>query len=200
MASARVTIGAATAARYATQPTTQHLVPRGYLQRWMRRGSALRHLEWMLAKEALGQDVFLIGPPGPQRRQLVCAFAELLNREVEWLTLSRDTTESDLKQRRQLVRGSVVWEDAAPTRAALHGRLLVLEGMERSERGILPLLNNLLENREMALEDGRFLVSHARRTGDTPAAEGGAAQRGDARLMRVHPSFRVCAIDRKSVV
>jgi len=35
----------------------------------------------------------------------------------------------------------------------------VLEGIEKAERNVLPILNNLLENREMQLEDGRFLVA-----------------------------------------
>jgi len=47
-------------------------------------------------------------------------------------------------------------------RAAIHGRVLVLEGIEKAERNVLPLLNNLLENREMQLDDGRFLVSPSR--------------------------------------
>jgi len=47
-------------------------------------------------------------------------------------------------------------------RAAVHGRVLVLEGIEKAERNVLPLLNNLLENREMQLDDGRFLVSPSR--------------------------------------
>ena len=32
----------------------------------------------------------------------------------------------------------------------------------QAERNVLPTLNNLLENREMSLDDGRFLVSSAR--------------------------------------
>lgn len=43
-------------------------------------------------------------------------------------------------------------------RAATEGRVLVLEGIEKAERNVLPVLNNLLENREMQLEDGRFLM------------------------------------------
>ena len=42
------------------------------------------------------------------------------------------------------------------------GRILVLEGLEKAERNVLPVLNNLLENREMQLEDGRFLMSAER--------------------------------------
>lgn len=47
-------------------------------------------------------------------------------------------------------------------RAATEGRILVLEGLEKAERNVLPVLNNLLENREMQLEDGRFLMSAQR--------------------------------------
>ncbi|KAI7849218.1 AAA domain-containing protein [Circinella umbellata] len=61
----------------------------------------------------LGQDIFLIGPPGP----------------------------------------------LPAVRAAIHGRILVLDGIEKAERNVLPILNNLLENREMGLDDGRFLTT-----------------------------------------
>lgn len=47
-------------------------------------------------------------------------------------------------------------------RAATQGRVLVLEGIEKVERNVLPVLNNLLENREMQLEDGRFLMAATR--------------------------------------
>ncbi len=47
-------------------------------------------------------------------------------------------------------------------RAALEVRLLVLEEVEKAERNVLPTLNNLLENREMALQDGRFLTNPTR--------------------------------------
>ena len=44
-------------------------------------------------------------------------------------------------------------------KAATEGRVLVLEGIEKAERNVLPVLNNLLENREMQLDDGRFLMA-----------------------------------------
>lgn len=37
-----------------------------------------------------------------------------------------------------------------------------MEGVEKAERNVLPVLNNLLENREMQLEDGRLLIASQR--------------------------------------
>lgn len=120
----------------------------------------LTHLRWMMQKDGLGQDMFLVGPPGPRRRQLAMLYCELVSREYEFVSITRDTTESDLKQRREIVGGSSVHSDQAPVRAALEGRILILEGIEKAERNVLPTLNNLLENREMALDDGRFLMRY----------------------------------------
>ncbi len=61
---------------------------------------------------------------------------------------------------RVLTRGSLFPQSAV--KAATAGRVLVLEGIEKAERNVLPVLNNLLENREMQLDDGRFLMHPAR--------------------------------------
>ncbi|KAJ3061734.1 von Willebrand factor A domain-containing protein 8, partial [Podochytrium sp. JEL0797] len=104
------------------------------------------------------QDMFLIGPPGPFKRNLVQMYAQLANREVEYVALSKDMTDGDLKQRREIQSGTAFYTDQASVRAAIHGRILILDGIEKAERNVLPIINNLLENREMALDDGRFLV------------------------------------------
>ena len=36
--------------------------------------SILQHLKWIMQKDLLGQDVFLIGPPGPLRRSLAMMY------------------------------------------------------------------------------------------------------------------------------
>lgn len=113
----------------------------------------------MLQKDKLGQDMMLLGRPGRLRRHLVMQYAELTRREVEYVLLNRDTTESDLKQRREIRDGTATYHNQGAVRAATEGRLLVIEGVEKAERNVLPILNNLLENREMHLEDGRFLIS-----------------------------------------
>ena len=66
---------------------------------------------------------------------------------MEYVALSRDTTESDLKQRREIKYGTAFYVDQCAVRAATEGRILVLEGIEKAERNVLPVLNNLLENR-----------------------------------------------------
>ncbi|MGH0128533.1 UNVERIFIED_CONTAM: hypothetical protein FKN15_018942 [Acipenser sinensis] len=138
-------------------PTNPELVPFNYLSEALPQTVA-QHLRWIMQKDLLGQDVFLIGPPGPLRRSIAMQYLELTKREAEYVALSRDTTETDLKQRREIRAGTAFYIDQATT----HGRILVLEGLEKAERNVLPVLNNLLENREMQLEDGRFLMSAQR--------------------------------------
>lgn len=73
--------------------------------------SALHHLRWMLQKDILKQDMFLIGQPGSLRRQLAMQYLELTQRELEYIALSRDTTESDLKQRREIKDKAAIYYD-----------------------------------------------------------------------------------------
>lgn len=146
---------------------------------------------WMLQKHALGQDIFLIGGPGPRSRRLAMHFCEVAGLEVEYLRLTRDTTEADLKLRRDISGGTARWTESAPVRAALNGRVLILDGIEKAERNVLPTLNNLLENREMALEDGRFMMS-ARRYNELAVSPGGSHDLSN--IVPVSKSFRVIAL------
>jgi hypothetical protein len=138
----------------------------------------------MLQKDlVLNQDFLLLGTPNLalERRHLLLLYAALLHREVEYVALSRDTSEADLKQRKEVFHHGTVYVNQAPVRAAIHGRLLILDGIEKAERNVLPTLNNLLENRELPLDDGTMLVS--------PDVY-------DRHKMgiSVHPDFRVAAI------
>ncbi|KAJ3232217.1 hypothetical protein HDU78_007239 [Chytriomyces hyalinus] len=87
----------------------------------------LSHLEWLMKRVSLGQDVFLMGPPPSSIRR----------------NLRREIVRSSLNG------VSVKWTDSVAVDAALNGRVLVIEGIERAERNVLTVLNNLLENREM---------------------------------------------------
>ncbi|KPJ19941.1 Uncharacterized protein KIAA0564-like [Papilio machaon] len=150
----KVTIGDVT--KDITTPKKIEYVPRKYISvegselKYLSQ-STLRNLRWMMQKDSLGQDMFLLGRPGPN---------------------------------------STLFQSAV--RAAIEGRILVIEGIEKAERNVLPVLNNLLENREMHLEDGRFLVPAARY--DKLLQEHGAEEVSRWRLVRVDENFRVIAL------
>ena len=148
------------------------------------------HLRWMLQKDlALAQDFCLLGPPelARDRRALLFLYAALVEREIEYVSLSQDTSDSDLKQRKEMIEGGrSVYVNQAPVRAALEGRLLILDGLEKAERNVLPTLNNLLENRELALDDGSMLVA--------PSVYDSHDDSSLENIHRVHPDFRVAAL------
>ena len=91
-------------------PQNPEFVPKNYLPENVPK-ETLQDLKWMLQKDLLGQDIFLLGRPGPGRRTLAQQYLELTNREMEYVSLSRDTTESDLKQRREIVGGTAFYCD-----------------------------------------------------------------------------------------
>ncbi|KAM4700318.1 von Willebrand factor A domain-containing protein 8 [Discoglossus pictus] len=172
-------------------PRNPELVPQNYIPEPLCQ-AVVQHLRWIMQKDLLGQDIFLIGPPGPLRRSIAMQYLELTKREVEYITLSRDTTEADLKQRREIRAGTAFYIDQCAVRAATEGRILVLEGLEKAERNVLPVLNNLLENREMQLEDGRFLMSAERY--DKLLQEHSRNELDAWKIVRVSEDFRVIAL------
>jgi von Willebrand factor A domain-containing protein 8 len=172
------------------------------------------HLQWLMQKDLLGQDALLVSSTSSiGARRLALAYLELTHRPVEVLVLSRDTTDADLKQRRVLVNNNhranqppqqqedghpaipmarIQFVDQAPVRAARFGHTLLLDGLQYAERNVLASLNNLLENREMPLDDGTILTNQDRsllrnvtNTDDDDTA---------SRFVPVHPDFRVIAL------
>ncbi|DAA24031.1 TPA: hypothetical protein BOS_12463 [Bos taurus] len=172
-------------------PKNPELVPQNYISDSLAQ-SVIQHLRWIMQKDLLGQDVFLIGPPGPLRRSIAMQYLELTKKEAEYIALSRDTTETDLKQRREIRAGTAFYIDQCAVRAATEGRTLILEGLEKAERNVLPVLNNLLENREMQLEDGRFLMSAERY--DKLLQDHTKTELDAWKIVRVNENFRVIAL------
>ncbi|KAI1716295.1 AAA domain (dynein-related subfamily) domain-containing protein [Ditylenchus destructor] len=149
-------------------------------------------IKWILQKANLNQDIFLLGSPGFLRSHVVLQTLELCNREYEYLTITRDTTEADIKQRREIRSGNVFYSDLCAVNAALNGRVLVIDGVEKAERNVLPILNNLLENREMQLDDGRFLMAASKF--DKLLEKHSKEQLAEWKLERVSPDFQVIAM------
>ena len=64
----------------------------------------------------------------------------ITNKEYEHIALHRDVGETELKQGRELRHGgNLVYTDSAAVRAVKHGRILIIEGIEKAERGIMPV-------------------------------------------------------------
>jgi von Willebrand factor A domain-containing protein 8 len=62
------------------------------------------------------------------------------NLEYEYIGLHRDIGETELKQGRELRHGgNLVYVDSGTVRAVKHGRILIIEGIEKAERGIMPV-------------------------------------------------------------
>ncbi|KAF9078337.1 AAA domain-containing protein [Rhodocollybia butyracea] len=144
------------------------------------------NLHFLLQKYLLGQDIFLLSQPGPYARRLALTYASLLNLEYEYVALHRDVGETELTQGREIRDGgNLVYVDSPAVNAVKYGRLLILEGIEKAERGIMPILNNLLENREMNLADGTHIISSHRYE---------LLKERDQKFIPAHKNFRVLAI------
>jgi hypothetical protein len=103
----------------------------------------LRHVRFLAQKDGLGQHAMLMGS-SHMGRLIVMRYAEMVGREVEVVTITGDTSESGLKQRREIVNGKTLFVDEAVVRCAVHGRYLVMDGVHRAEQSVLALLNSVL--------------------------------------------------------
>ena len=104
---AEVSIGGVTLGVHV--PTASELVPWAGKDELASQGT-LATMRWLMTQLALGQDMMLLADPGPRARRIASLLCSLLGREVEYVGITRDTCESDLKQRREILRGSVYYE------------------------------------------------------------------------------------------
>uniref|UniRef100_A0A8C7VAX1 von Willebrand factor A domain-containing protein 8 n=1 Tax=Oncorhynchus mykiss TaxID=8022 RepID=A0A8C7VAX1_ONCMY len=163
-------------------PRNPELVPINHMSETLPQ-TVVQHLRWIMQKDLLGQDVFLIGPPGPLRRSIAMKYLVKTNTHTH--------STSPLRNQILIVTCFIIVLQCA-VRAATEGRILVLEGLEKAERNVLPVLNNLLENREMQLEDGRFLMSYQRY--DKLLTEHTKEELDAWQIVRVSEDFRVIAL------
>lgn len=66
----------------------QSLVPIFYYEKNLFPASFVRHLEWLMKKDQLGQDALLVGPAGPARRRSILAYLELTRKPYQYLQLT----------------------------------------------------------------------------------------------------------------
>ena len=91
------------------------------------------------------------------------------------------------------VHSSVLWLVMLTQAMLVCRRYHPPAGLEKVERNVLPVLNNLLENREMQLEDGRFLVA-PKRFDELLKTNKREYLVNELKLLRVHENFRVIAL------
>jgi hypothetical protein len=68
----------------------------------------------------------LIGEESFIKRQILYKYCEITNSEFEYISITKDTTEHDLKQRKEIYNKNVYFIDQPVVRAALYGRILIL--------------------------------------------------------------------------
>ena len=64
------TVGIGSIQRIIREGNDPSRIPNGYLSPQLSQ-ELLQHLRWMMQKDSLNQDMFLIGPPSPYRRYVI---------------------------------------------------------------------------------------------------------------------------------
>jgi von Willebrand factor A domain-containing protein 8 len=151
----------------------------------------------LIAHASSSGDICIIGEKGSGKTLIVKTFANYLGYEVEFLPLYKDMTMRELLQKRTtLPNGDTIWVNSGLVEAALNGRLAVLDQIDILAFGILPSIQRLVSEREMALPDGSFLVHPTRYKMLVETHGFSTEQLKKKGIFPVHPCFRIIAIAR----
>ena len=117
--------------------------------------------------EAAGERaVLVLGNQGVGKNVAVDRYLSLCGAEREYSQLHRDSTASSLTATPTLEDGILRHEDAPLVRAALHGRVCVLDEADKAPTEVTVLLKALVADGVLPLPDGRIL-----RVGDNVHAD-----------------------------
>ena len=158
-----------------------------------------RLLSEMMMDHTAGHDICLVGPRGSGKSTVAREFAEragyaaeMGGAGVETVHLVKDTTARDLLQRRSTdAQGNTVWELSPLVHAAVEGRLVVLDGIDRLPSDTLSVLHSLFHHRDLTLFDGTRLVGPER------LAERGLSSgvgEGSEETLHISPHFRMLGL------
>lgn len=87
-------------------------------------------------------DFCLIGPRGCGKNVLIAKVAEILGREIESIILYQDMTSRDLiQQRTTLDNGDTIWKLSPLVKAAMEGKIAVIDGIHRIHPSTLSVLH-----------------------------------------------------------
>ncbi|KAL7537710.1 hypothetical protein ACHAXR_008021, partial [Thalassiosira sp. AJA248-18] len=112
----------------------------------------------ILEAHSVGERALLIsGYQGVGKNKIVDFLLKELNCEREYLQLHRDTTIQSLLLAPSVDDGRIVYHDSPLVRAAIHGRILVLDEADKAPVEVVALLKGLIEDGQLSLPDGRML-------------------------------------------
>lgn len=151
-------------------------------------------LQSMVQSYNLGKDLCIVGAKGSGKSQLVKQFARILDiAAIEYFPLHKEMTSRDLLQRRVTDdKGDTKWKDSPLIEAIKHGRLCVLDGIDRMSPDILLSLQPLIHDRMLFLFDGsRYIGSNQYTTLLAHYSKDELAKRN---IYPIHPDFRIVSI------
>lgn len=137
-----------------------------------------------------------MGPKGCGKSATVLRLANLLNYEVESIVLYQDITSRDLMQQRTTrPNGDTIWNDSPLIRAALDGKLAILDGIDRVHPSTLSVIHSLVHDRDVQLYDGKRLVRHDRYE-EIKKLHGLTDEEmtNSSKIFKIHPSFRIVGL------
>ena len=139
-------------------------------------------------------DVAIIGERGVGKQTLSRELSRLLDQPVEPILLYQDMSSRDLLQQRDTdVNGNTVWRHSPLVKAAVEGRLALIDGIDRLYPGTLALIQRLTQDRELTLHDGTRLLGADRFEQTAKEANLNEDKMKQKGLLKIHPAFRICA-------
>ena len=154
----------------------------------------------------------LIGNQGVGKNKIADRLCELLDAEREYMQLHRDTSVQSLTVIPLLEGGKITYQDSPLLRAAVAGRVLILDEVDKAPLEVVCLLKGLIGDGEIMLHDGRRLVTSSRGRAlyrqhggggggsagcqglDEPSEDSLQAFYGSKGLIQAHPSFLLIAL------
>ena len=131
----------------------------------------------ILEAHSVGEQALLItGYQGVGKNKIVDNLLLRLNCEREYIQLHRDSTIQSLMVTPSVENGMIVYHDSPLVRAAIHGRILVLDEADKAPVEVVALLKGLLEDGQLSLPDGRKLCQD---------------ETSDSDIISIHQDFRI---------
>ncbi|CAK1580559.1 unnamed protein product [Parnassius mnemosyne] len=129
-----------------------------------------------------GNHLLLVENRGLENKKIADRLLQHLNRSTEYTQLHNATTIESLTVQPTVKNGTVVYEESPLVRAVKYGYVLVIDEADEAPTTVTNALKTLMENREMALSDGRRMI---------PKEIVNSSETKSADFIPVHEDFRM---------